>query len=486
MVRTRYGPGDHHAERDCLPRAIATALAIASALLLSACTAGFRAPDLGALYNEAAAAEESARRPVLVIPGILGSRLTERDSGRTVWGAFTGDYADPTRPEDARLIALPMQQGPRLASLTDRVRSDGSLDTVDINFFFIPVSLNAYVEILGTLGVGGYRDRQLGQAGAIAYGPGHYTCDQFDYDWRRDISEHAADLHQLVKDMAEYAATVRGQDEPVKVDLVAHSMGGLVARYYLRYGPQPLPDDGSLPELTWEGARYVNRLIMVGTPNAGSALSLLQLLQGHKVAPFLPEYDQAILGSMPAIYQLLPRARHAPVLNRDTGEPVDLLDPEVWIAHNWGLADPRLDRHLARLLPDATTPDERRLIALDHLRKALARADQFHRALDRPATPPEDLSIILIAGDAETTPARFTVNPRTGALARIGTGPGDGTVLRSSALMDERASGDWSPRLRSPIGFDQVIFLTDDHLGLTKSPTFANNILYLLLEEPQP
>ncbi len=466
-------------------RAPAIIMALA-ALLLPACTAGIRTPDLGALYDQAAAAEESTRRPVLVIPGILGSKLTDRDSGRTVWGAFTGDYVNPSKAEDARLIALPMQQGVALADLKDRVRSAGSLDTVDINFLFIPLSLNAYVEILGTLGVGGYRDRQLGESGAIMYGAGHYTCDQFDYDWRRDISEHAADLHQLVKDMAEYAATARGQDEPVKIDLVAHSMGGLVARYYLRYGPQPLPDDGSLPELTWEGAKYINRLIMVGTPNAGSANALVQLVQGYKIAPFLPEYDQAVLGSMPAIYQLLPRARHTPVQNRDTAEPVDLLDPEVWIANNWGLADLRLDDELAKVLPDASTPEERRLIALDHLRKALARADQFHRALDRPADPPEGLSIVLIAGDAEDTPARFTVNPRSGALDRIETGPGDGTVLRSSALMDERAGGTWSPRLRSPIGFDQVIFLTDDHLGLTKSPTFANNILYLLLEEPQP
>lgn len=467
------------------PRASSVALALAALFLLSACNAGLRTSDLGLLYNAAAASEESTRRPVLVIPGLLGSKLIDRDSGRTVWGAFTGDYADPSKPEDARLIALPMRRGVPLADLRDRVRSDGALDTVDIKFLFIPLSLNAYVEILGTLGVGGYRDRQLGEAGAIAYGAGHYTCDQFDYDWRRDISEQAADLHRLVKDMAEYAATVRGQNEPVKVDLVAHSMGGLVARYYLRYGPQPLPDDGSVPELTWEGARYVNRLIMVGTPNAGSAISLIQLLQGHNIAPFLPAYDQAILGSMPAIYQILPRTRHSPVRDRGSGAPVDLLDPEVWIAHDWGIVNPDLDSELARLLPSTTTPEERRTIALDHLRKALARADQFHRALDRPAAPPEGLSIVLIAGDAEDTPARFSMNTQTGALARIETGPGDGTVLRSSALMDERLDGVWSPRLRSPIGFDQVIFLTDDHLGLTKSPTFANNILYLLLEEPQ-
>jgi triacylglycerol esterase/lipase EstA (alpha/beta hydrolase family) len=54
------------------------------------------------------------------------------------------------------------------------------------------------------------------------------------------------------------------KDHDVKFDIVAHSMGGLVARYYLRYGTQDLPPDGSLPELTWAGAQYVDNLIMVG------------------------------------------------------------------------------------------------------------------------------------------------------------------------------------------------------------------------------
>ncbi|MEM1186316.1 MAG: hypothetical protein AAGI53_15100 [Planctomycetota bacterium] len=459
-----------------------TALSLAlGASLLAACSSSPKT-ELGLIYNEAASAEEEFRSPVIVIPGILGSKLIDTESGTQVWGAFTGDFANPTKPDGARLIALPMEEGVPLADLTDEVWSDGALDTVEIKLFGIPVELSAYFEILSSLGVGGYRDRQLGESGAIQYGAGHYTCDQFDYDWRKDVSQHAADLHEFVTSVSEYVAEERGLDEPVKVDIVAHSMGGLVARYYLRYGPTPLPDDGSLPPVTWEGAKYVKRLIMVGTPNAGSVLSLTQLIEGYKIAPILPDYNSAILGTFPSIYQLLPRVRHgAYVLRNDPETRVDVFDAQQWIDRGWGLANPKNDKDLKELLPETSSPAERRAIALDQLRKSLARAKQFHRAMDQPATPPDGLDIVLIAGDAEDTPAVASID-KTGRVRITEDVPGDGTVARYSALMDERTGREWEPGVVSPIDFEQVIFLANNHLGLTKDPNFTNNVLFLLLE----
>ena len=110
-----------------------------------------------------------------------------------------------------------------------------------INLLGIPVTASAYAQILATLGVGGYRDEQLGKAGAIDYGDDHYTCFQFDYDWRRDNVENAQRLHRFILAKREYVrAEIRkryGADRPdVKFDIVAHSMGGLITRYFLQYG----------------------------------------------------------------------------------------------------------------------------------------------------------------------------------------------------------------------------------------------------------
>ena len=67
----------------------------------------------------------------------------------------------------------------------------------------------------------------------------------------------------------------------------------------------------------------------------------------------------------------------------------------------------------------------------------------------------------------------------------IQTGPGDGTVLRSSALMDERLADNLQSRLISPIQWSQVLFIFSDHLGITKDPSFTDNVLYFLLESPR-
>ena len=50
--------------------------------------------------------------------------------------------------------------------------------------------------------------------------------------------------------------------------------------------------------------------------------------------------------------------------------------------------------------------------------------------------------------------------------------------------MDERVGLGYSAGLVSPIAWSRVQFVNADHLGLTRSPDFVNNLLYMLLEEP--
>lgn len=108
------------------------------------------------------------------------------------------------------------------------------------------------------------------------------------------------------------------------------------------------------------------------------------------------------------------------------------------------------------------------------------RAKQFTKALDIPASPPEGLDVYLIAGDALPTPAVVAINQNKGKLTVQEKKLGDGIVLRSSALMDERLGGTWSPTLISPITWRQVLFLFTEHLAMTKDPAFTDNLLFLL------
>ncbi len=391
-------------------------------IFLTACAVGERPYDperLREIYGPSARIADPERNPVVVVPGILGSRLVDGPSGRVVWGAFGRDSVDPEDPADAPIVALPLREGAPLADLMDGVRPDGILQTLEIDVAGLPIELRAYADLTSILAAGGYRDPALG-------GEGPFTAFQFDYDWRRDLVESARRLHVfLLEKRTRVRESIRERtgvvDADIRFDVVAHSMGALVARYYVMYGDAELPAEGVAPRPPWAGRRLVDRLILVGPPSGGGVQALERLVQGESFAG-LSFYDPTLLGTMPSIYELLPRSRHRPVEGVS-----DLLDPAVWVERGWGLASPSAAAMLATLLP-GDDPAARRRIALDHLAKCLDRARRFQAALDVPVAEGEGGPIDLYAGDGSDTPSRLALDPETGELRRIEWAPGDGSV----------------------------------------------------------
>jgi len=446
-------------------------------------------PDIAIIYNKSASYHHPDRNPIIVIPGIMGSKLLYKPTDTVAWGAFEGGAANPSDDDGARIIALPIGQQDKLSQMVDDVKPNGVLEQLRINLAGISLNIEAYAGILATLGAGGYRDEALGMAGAIDYGDDHFTCFQFSYDWRRDNVENARRLHEFVKEKREYVRLEYkkryGIDKKdIKFDMAAHSMGGLIVRYFLMYGSQDIPEDDALPQLTWEGADYVERVVFVGPPNAGSVNAFLQLMEGEQASPILPFYPPAILGTFPSVYQLLPRTRHKSIVwEQNVEQPVDFYNPSLWDEMNWGLLAPKQQPVVEVLMPEISDAAQRRRQALHFLNLALNRAKQFHRAMDRPAETPDGLDLILVAGDADETNQSISINNLNGDIKVIKTGFGDNIVLRASALADERMSGSWKPKVQSPIDFHSVFFLPYDHLGLTKSTTFRDNVLFWLLED---
>lgn len=68
--------------------------------------------------------------------------------------------------------------------------------------------------------------------------------------WGSNI-EHAAEIADAIDQILERCDTDR-------VDVVAHSMGGLATRWYMAHGPTPTP---------------VRRVVFIGTPHAGTWLA---------------------------------------------------------------------------------------------------------------------------------------------------------------------------------------------------------------------
>jgi hypothetical protein len=171
----------------------------------------------------------------------------------------------------------------------------------------------------------------------------------------------------------------------------------------------------------------------------------------------------------------------------ESGPPVNLYDPALWDRYEWGLAsrEERNVKVLRSVLPHAADDEARRRVAMALQATILRRIRAFHEAMDKQARLPLGVDVFLVAGDAVDTPRRAAVDRKTGELKVIEYGAGDGTVLRSSALLDERIGGEWRPGLVSPIDWSSVLFLFSDHLGLTQDEAFADNVLYWLLEDPR-
>ena len=443
--------------------------------------------DIASIYRHAVRQDLTTRNPVIVIPGVMGSRLVAPLAARQVWGDFRKDPVKPVTPEQSQAIGLPMKMGVPLDQLHSASQTAGSLAEVKGKFAGIPIRKQMYGNVLGAMGVPGYADAAIGRSADMPhYGDGGpATAFEFDYDWRRSLDESAIRLHRFIRQTKRFLKAQRSSDRRIRFDVVAHSMGGLLLRYYLQYGSQLLPYD-ELPRPTWEGAQFIERAIIVGTPNAGSLFALGRLVAGLGSNPIHPAYPPTLLGTMPALYQLMPRTRHRPVrIAGEEGMP-DLFDLDLWIRMGWGLAAQHREREIAMLMPQATTAAEHRDIALEHLGKCLKAARAFHRALDYfPPGRPGHLRMHLIAGDTVLTPERAVAAPGRRKIRYERKGPGDGTVLRTSALLDERVGAEWAPRVRSPIKWDSVMFVPGDHISITHHPVTTNNVLYLLLEQPR-
>jgi pimeloyl-ACP methyl ester carboxylesterase len=421
------------------------------------------------------------RNPIIIVHGFLGANLINSKSHQNVWGEFTGMDGFSVSDEKMRNLAVPMLKGVPLSGLIDNTIPNGMLDTVTVSILGVSIKQNAYKNLIDILKKGGYQPE--GQA--LLPGRNFNTLFQFAYDWRRDLVWNAKKLNAFIEKKRAY---IREQykvmygipDYNVHFDVIGHSMGGLLARYYLRYGTADLPKEGEVAPISWEGKKYIERLIILGTPNAGYLDTMIEMINGRDIPPFPP----ALLGTWVTYYEMLPVASRKSVVLKGSNTPVDLFNIENWKKYNWGLADPAQIQYLKILLPDAKDDNERREIALDHLSKCLNRAKRFVETMAVKANPPEGVKLYLVLGNAVKTSRRAELDPVTGKLTVIEYAPGDGKVTVSSALFDRRAGGQWTPFFSSPIQWNSIIQLRAAHMGITTAAPFKDNILFLLNAVP--
>ncbi len=107
----------------------------------------------------------------------------------------------------------------------------------------------------------------------------------FPYDWRMNLNQ-TDDLLQLA------IADIREKTGSPKVNIIAHSMGGLLVKDYIRQA----------------GKDLIGKLIFVGTPHAGTPTAVNTLLHGDNFGIKWLQKDpvQQLAHNMASMYELMP------------------------------------------------------------------------------------------------------------------------------------------------------------------------------------
>jgi pimeloyl-ACP methyl ester carboxylesterase len=358
---------------------------LAISLVSSACISARRTPNLEAIF--AAARSKTGKRPVIVIPGILGSELINTKTRETVW------------PSAFRTSQERLPISPDLASNHDDLVPGKIIETVRLARLLPEVYV--YRDLLEALRhYAGYRDGDWENPAADGYQDTFYV---FAYDWRQD---NVANARALVRRVERLKSKLQRPD--LKFNVVAHSMGGLIARYAAMYGDVDLPEGDGPIQPTWIGAAHISKIVMIGVPNEGSADAFSTLIEGYSITeglrrriPLLNKLTAEDAVSSPSVFQLLPHRQAVKFLDENL-QPlqIDLYDPEVWKRYGWSaIYSPAFRRRYARSSGTDGHVDELEL----YLAATLKRARRFQQALDSVENSNSPVTLLAIGGDCEET-----------------------------------------------------------------------------------
>jgi pimeloyl-ACP methyl ester carboxylesterase len=239
---------------------------------------------------------------LVVIPGITGSVLQK--GGNTIWGpvpqsivGYIESLFGPAGPWSFDDLSV-VDDDPEVDDLGDGIQATGL-----VPYTLIP-GLDCFDGYTGlTRQLRNTFDLRIGDVASEGGPPANYV--EFPYDWRRDNRASARRLKRLVdRELPKWRAF---RDYPdAKVILIGHSMGGLIARYYVE---------------CLEGFKDTRALITFGTPHRGSVQTIEYLVNGYRRLGLRLGTFTELMRSFRSVYQLLP-IYECVLVNGQNGKPV--------------------------------------------------------------------------------------------------------------------------------------------------------------------
>jgi pimeloyl-ACP methyl ester carboxylesterase len=317
---------------------------------------------------------------VLLVPGIMGSELVDGD-GKVVWGlnvralgqAWVTGRMDQLKVTDDDLAGRPRLRPTRL--------------------------LRAPAFMPGLHGIEPYTALLKRLSKEVAVDP--RAVGEFAYDWRLSVEHNGKLLAQrCIEHLDHWQAVVSsaGYADPaeVRLVLVAHSMGGLVARYATEVG---------------QARTVVRRIVTLGTPFFG-AVKAVQMLATGKGAPIPQRAARGLAVTCPGVYDLLPRYKCVTQPSRQTIETGDTAAVQL------------------RLL----TPDDVAAVGASH-RLAVEASDRYSR-LDEAVGAEPGVPVSALVGAEQPTLQSLSISSGECRFEQVLLGidhGGDGTVYRQAA-----------------------------------------------------
>jgi len=321
--------------------------------------------DLYFVLNNNAPPPPPPKLPVVFIPGIGGSEL--KTSQDIVWSKDDGhggtfSHAYPTNEK----IWVNQDEAAKLGDddYFDilRLKADG-------------VTPEASLGLTGNMNPYGYSEID-----SFFTGMGYVKENNFfvfNYDWRKDVREAKNNLDALI----ESAKTISGQS---KVNLVVHSLGGLIARFYI-----------SDPNK----AAKVNKLIELGVPHLGATSAIKTLMYGILLGrPLIGDFGIGVAASevhdvsqnSPSVFALLPSSQYSNFYKNSTDLPYPFRD------------DRDIDNNKTT---GALTYDQTKnlLSNLSYNMTVFNLAEQFHNFIDPILNQTNGTKIYEIVGTAQPT-----------------------------------------------------------------------------------
>ncbi|MCB9954259.1 MAG: hypothetical protein H6848_00020 [Caulobacterales bacterium] len=374
-------------------------------------------------------------RPLIFIPGIMGSKLCT-NAGDVLWG-----------PEDVRSASASLGNVERLAlgyesnfdaeggdvvpcGVVGKLRAFNAWDVV---IFYQPL-----FDLMTSLGYEWSTENssEILRTDWRETAPSPRKAYAFDYDWRFSNAKNAERLESFIEKVIPTG----------EYDVVAHSMGGVVARLFLETSEK-------------NNSNRLHTLVLMGTPHRGATNTLTLAYNAWLDAASI----RHAAVTFQAFYELLPRFFGCCFVSqykktilwgaRPSGakEVFDPFDPKFWIGF-WWLPEQQRDANF---------------LYADYLAATISDAKEIANVLDKPINRPN--TYLLVSGTRETA-STITLSDDRQYRLQTTVEDGDGTVPFRSAsnLGDETVT-----RLQS----------SSSHSTIFADEYGKHNLCYALLDQ---